>query len=168
MSTPGTVTTEIILQALENESPRAYAARVAYVTMGAGRSIDKVGDQLGIRTGSQRVSRLLEWSRKFDWVESARTYDQTLATLAAQAHTVEYQRAIEQQRAEASKIGGELIATGRTLIGEVVRRRDAMEYKPSDLAVAVKAILAGFDLRAHALDLDKLLPALLGEGRDDA
>jgi hypothetical protein len=159
-----TATIEIPRLADEDEPPRAYAARVAYLTMGPERSLAKVGQQIGKRS----VRYLEEWSSRYHWQHHAAQYDQTLATLAAQAHTVEYQRAIEQQRAEASKIGGELIATGRTLIGEVVRRRDAMEYKPSDLAVAVKAILAGFDLRAHALDLDKLLPALLGEGRDDA
>jgi hypothetical protein len=156
-------TTTIEIPRLPGERAERHEARVLYLTMGADRSLDAVRQKLG------KSKELIErWSSADGWGEQARNYDSTLATLAAQAHTVEYQRAIEQQRAEASKIGGELIATGRTLIGEVVRRRDALEYKPSDLAVAVKAILAGFDLRAHALDLDKLLPALLGEGRDDA
>jgi hypothetical protein len=154
--------TTIEIPRLPGERAERHEARVRYLTMGADRNLRGLAQKL-----NKSLTLVGRWSAEDGWDEQARNYDSTLATLAAQAHTAEYQRAIEQQRAEASKIGGELIATGRTLIGEVVRRRDAMEYKPSDLAVAVKAILAGFDLRAHALDLDKLLPALL-EGRDDA
>ena len=166
MTTPPAIT----IPKLDGETPRAYAARVEYLTMGAGRSLDRVAERAQTAPKPRptiRLATLKGWSAAYNWQEHAARYDQSLASVAARAHAEEYQRSIEAQRAEAQKVGAELIGMGRAIAAEIARRRDVLEYKPADLAVAVKAILAGFDLRAHALDLDKLLPALLGEeGRD--
>ncbi len=155
MTTPPQIT----IPRLDAESARAYAARVAYVTMGPQRSIDKVTGQIRGKSGV-RSTTLEDWSSKFDWVDHARRYDDAVAHLAIQEAAAQHRAALEAHRTDALKVGAELIALGRALAGEVAARRASLEYKPSDLATAVKAILAGFDLKAHALDLPRLMAAL--------
>lgn len=139
-----------------------HAALVDYLTAGADRSLDATARKL---TKSTRL--LKRWSVADGWQDRAREYDSTLARMAAQAHAAQYQAEVEAFRADAVKHGGELIALGRTLAAEVAKRRDRMEYKPSDLATAVKALVAGFDLRALGLDLPRLLAMLEDAPPDD-
>jgi hypothetical protein len=40
---------------------------------------------------------------------------------------------------------------------EIVQRMHKMNYRRSDLQTAAKAILYGMDMRAHALELDRII-----------
>lgn len=61
---------EITIPRLPDESARAYAARVDYVTAGPGRSLEKLQQKIGKNTSY--VRQLSEWSSRYGWVESAR------------------------------------------------------------------------------------------------
>jgi hypothetical protein len=55
----------------EDESPKAYAAFLAYLELGAERSIAKAS---GSTPGKQRWAE--HWSSSFDWVARARAFDE--------------------------------------------------------------------------------------------
>jgi hypothetical protein len=150
-----------------NESASAYDARVRYVTMGPGRSIDKVGDQLGIRTGSKRVSRLLEWSGRFEWVDSARRYDDAVAYVTIQESAAQYRKDLEDHRQRYGKSGRELHALANTYIRKLadrLRSLDSADITPGRIANDVRTVAAALtvaaDLEAHALRVADLLPRL--------
>lgn len=171
----------ITIPRLDGESARAYAARVRYVTMGPQRSIDKVGQQLGYKSATP-PGHITRWSQQFGWSDSARQYDQTLATLAAQAHAAEYQRDLEAHRAEVRKRADEIdrLLDGlqaqiiRALTGRRIEAKDgeihyipAMDINSATLATFLRGRLQVADMRAHALDLDRLMPTLTAQGGDD-
>ncbi len=162
---------DIQLPRLENESARAYAARVEYVTMGAGRSIDKLAEQKGIKSGS-RSSTYLEWSRKFGWVESARQYDDQVAYLTVQDAAQQYQEDLKAFRIKYGKAGDDLhkVSTAmlslfaRHLQGKTVVDKDgnkhvipAVEMNANTLGQIKSALQAAADLEALALRVEGLL-----------
>jgi hypothetical protein len=142
----------IELPQYENESPQAYEARVLFVTMGINRTIRKVAEKLG-----KHPSALGRWSMLHGWLECAKQYDETVLNLEVQQRSHEYRQAIAAHRSEAIEVGDELLVLGRSMAKEIMQRMSKMRYKPSDLQTAVKAILYGMDLKAHALELDRLL-----------
>ncbi len=173
--------TTIELPRIENESAQAYAARVAYVTMGAGRSIDKVADQQGIKTGS-RSSRYLEWSRKYGWVDSARQYDEQVHYLTIQDAADKYRADLETHRKKASDAGAALYSVSQLLIKQVhaalsqpktIKGEDGKFYTLHGLdmtagtfAIAARAMQTALDLEAHALGVDRILPTIDGDTQD--
>ena len=169
---------QIDIPRIASETARAYAARVEYVIAGEGRSIDRLADQRRSKSGS-RSTTLLNWSAKYGWVESARAYDNTIATLkaqhAAQAELSSYRDALENHRARYQKAGQDLyaIASGllsqcaRAIKGEQIKGADgktytipAMELTPATVSTAMRALAIAADLEAHALRIAELLPAL--------
>lgn len=177
MSVMPSETTTIELPRETGESARAYAARVRYVTMGPGRSIDKVADQNGIKTGS-RPSNYLEWSRKYGWVACAEKYDQEIAFITVQEAAAAYRRDLEDHRQRYQKAGKDLhrVALGlmstiaAQLQGQVIEGKDgrkytipAMKIDANAITVLSRALTTAADLEAHALRLSELLPKLSGE-----
>jgi hypothetical protein len=142
----------IELPQYENESPQAYEARVLYVTLGINRTIKQVAERLG-----KHHSQLARWSTVHGWLECARQYDETILNLEVQQRSAEYKKQIELHRIESATVGDELLVLGRAMASEIMSRMSKMRYKPSDLQTAVKAILYGMDLKAHALELDRVL-----------
>src|SRR4051812_23122875 len=66
----------------DDESTRAYAAFRAYLELGPGRSLDKVGIRLrGGQPGGGRgaTSRIETWSSRHDWVRRAAAWDRHAA-----------------------------------------------------------------------------------------
>jgi hypothetical protein len=176
MSTSATIE----IPRLPDESSRAYEARVRYVTMGPERSIDKVAHQRGIKTGS-RSTTLLEWSRQYGWVESARQYDEQQAFLTIQEAAATYRKDLEEHRAKTMKAGGDLftvaqallVQCGRAIRGQQIEGKDgklytipAMELTPTTLATAARALTTALDLEAHALRIADLLPKLSTDESD--
>lgn len=145
-------TPHIELPQYENETQQAYKARVLYVCMGPERSIRKVAEQLGKQR--QYLGRL---SALHGWIECARQYDEMLANIQIQQKSAEYRAQIGEHRQQAMVVGSELMDMGRAMAAEIMQRMSKMHYKPSDLQTAVKAILYGMDMRAHALELDRIL-----------
>lgn len=183
MNTTLTSLPTIEIPRLDNETPRAYAARVEYLTMGAGRSLDKLRQNHG-KTTATYTRQAEDWSRKYGWRESAAAYDTTLATLAAQRHAAEYDAALAEHRAKVlakttslSKLldglEGQIL---RALTGQTVEGRDGKMYHIPRMDIEVGAITALMrgrltvaDMEAHALDIPRLRAALEAmEGGDDA
>ena len=160
----------ITIPKLEGETPRAYAARVEYLTMGAGRSLDKVvAGQEGGKKGARGNNTTVEnWSVKYGWKAAASEYDQTVATLAAQAHAAEYRARLEQHRADAARYGEALCGVAVEMLAQLRDVRKSIEYSPAALATIARALTTGLDLRAHALDLDRLMPSLTPREGEDA
>ena len=71
MTTRDTATIEI--PRLPDETPRAYAARVEYLTMGAGRSLDKLRQNHG-KTTATYTRQVENWSAKYGWQHHAAQY----------------------------------------------------------------------------------------------
>lgn len=160
------------------ESARAYQARVEYVTMGTGRSLDKLiarvrsGDISGIPT---RRNTLADWSTKYGWGDSARQYDDTLQSVRVQTASEQYLKDLEEHRTRYQKAGqdlfgiavGLLAQCGRAIRGERIIGKDGKEYfipqmelTPTTLATATRSLVIAADLEAHALRLSELLPQL--------
>lgn len=160
MTTP---TPEITIPRLEGESNRAYDARVHYVTMGPGRSLDSVSQKLG------KSKALMErWSERYGWVDSARRYDDAVNHVAIQSSAAKYRQDLEAHRADAERYGRALSDTAIAMLAELrtaVKAGD-MRYTPNHIALISKALATALDLRAHALQLDALLPTLTAD-RDD-
>jgi hypothetical protein len=172
VTTRDTATIEIPRLADEDEPPRAYAARVAYLTMGPERSLAKVRQQIGKRS----VRYLEEWSSRYRWVEQARNYDSVSAQVAVARHRAEYDKALEEHRrkvlektASLSKILDGLEAqVARALTGQVIEGKDGKTYYIPKMPIEVSAVAALMrgrltvaDMEAHALDIPGLRAALL-------
>jgi len=176
-STPATIT----IPRLDEETPRAYAARVEYLTMGAQRSIDKLAQNHGKITAT--FTRQAEnWSVKYGWVQSARLYDQALAGVAVHRHRAEYDAALEAHRTKildkttslTRLLDGLEAQVARAITGQVVEGKDGKTYYIPKMAIDVSALaalvrgrLTVADMEAHALDIPGLRAALM-ESADDA
>lgn len=170
---------------LPDETPRAYAARVEYLTMGAGRSLGKLaerGQSAGKARATQRLATLEGWSSRYGWQRSAELYDQAMVSVAVQRHKAEYDKALEEHRqkilaktASLSRILDGLEAqVARALTGQAIEGADGKTYYIPKMPIEVSAVTALMrgrltvaDMEAHALDIPGLRAALL-EGRDDA
>jgi hypothetical protein len=160
---PNAATIEI--PRLPDESSRAYEARVRYVTMGPERSIDKVAHQRGIKTGS-RSTTLLEWSRQYGWVESARQYDEQQAFLTIQEAAAAYRKDLEEHRDRYGKSGKALHAVAVEMLTQLRASAKSIDYTPAALSTIARALTVAADLEAHALRIADLLPKLSTDESD--
>ncbi len=166
----------ITIPRLEKESMPAYQARVRYIVLGEARSQEKVSKELG-----KSLDLIGRWSARDHWVEHAQRYDETLATLAAQAHAEEYQQELEDHRKRYQKAGKDLYTVAAALIGvcaqalrgKTIKGADgqtytipAMEITPNTLAIAARALTTAGDLEAHALRIADILPGLERHDRE--
>lgn len=162
---------------LDGETPRAYAARVEYLTAGAGRSLEKLRQSIGMRS----VRYLEVWSTRYRWVEHARRYDETLAGLAAQDAATKYRAELEEHRTRYAKTGKDLHAVaaallaqlGRAVYGQTIKGADgntytipAIELTAGTITQVSRAITTAADLEAHALRIAELLPRLTTDEPD--
>lgn len=154
------------------ESPQAYAAKVAYITMGASRSIDKVSVQMGGKRGS-RSSRMHEWSSQHGWVAAAEVYDQVMAQRAAAEAAEAYMANLAEYRQRYGQAGTKMHKVGTILMDRCIAILEAPPVKDKEgnevvampmnaatLKTAIATILAGADLEALGLQLEDLLPRL--------
>lgn len=180
MTTP-TPTPPITLPRHEGESDRAYSARVAYATMGPGRSIEKLLDQNGIKNGSW----VRQWSIDYGWVETARQYDDQVVYLTLQQAAARHRADLETHRTRYLQAADDLYQIASALLKQhgpaIAGRRiveaetgkvyyiPAMKLDSASLAAAIKGITTAADLSAHALDIPRLQAALTAqEGDADA
>ncbi len=162
--------TTITLPRLPDESARAYAARVEYVTMGAGRSLDKLRQSYGKTTAYTR--QLEVWSAQYGWQDSARAYDDQVAYLTVQDAATQYQDDLRAFRIKYGKAGDDLhkVSTAmlslfaRNLQGQKIEGKDgktyiipAVEMNANTLGQIKSALQAAADLEALALRVEGLL-----------
>jgi hypothetical protein len=165
------------IERLPDESARAYRARVEYVTMGPGRSLDKLRAQSGHKAGiPNRRSTLAGWSTRFDWQATAVGWDNQQAAAIAQAKADEYRQKIEAHREKAEQAGDALFTVAGQLIKAVnqalagprkIKGEDgkvytvhAIELNANTFSIAAKAMQVALDLKAHSLGIERLIPLL--------
>lgn len=163
----------ITIPRLPDEPPRAYAARVEYVTMGAGRSAERVRAKIGLRS----ARRIELWSAQYGWVDSARQYDDAAAALRIQAAAEAYRRDLEDHRQRYAKAGRDLYTVATAMVAHMARHlrdagrtlelRDGTTYtvpavrlSDTTLGAVSRALTIAGDLEAHALRLEELIPQL--------
>lgn len=154
--------TTIEIPRLENEHAKRYAARVAYLTLGPTRSLAAVAAQ------QQKALTLIErWSTQDCWVEHARRYDDAVAGLAAQQASQDYLNELKRHQKAARDLGTALVAVAAEMLQELRNNKKKLEYTPGALSVIARAGTIGLDMRAHALQLDELLPRLSNDDDND-
>ena len=163
---------------LDGESQRAYAARIEYITMGAGRSIDKLlarAQTENKASTTRRRATLGQWSGQFEWVKWAQKYDQEVALATVREAAQQYRANLKEHRERYHKTGRDLYAVATALMyqcnqairGKRIVDRDgvehfipAMEMTHATLNTAIRGILAAADIEAHALQIEELMPKL--------
>lgn len=160
----------IELPRLENESARAYAARVEYVTMGAGRSLEKLRQKYNRNTSY--IRQLGEWSMQYGWVDSAAKYDSEVALMTVNEAAQQHQEDLRAFRTKYGKAGDDLHKVSmsmlalfaRTLQGQRIEGKDgkvytipAVEMNVSTLGQIKAALQTAADLEALALRVGDLL-----------
>jgi len=149
----------ITLPRLDNESAQAYAARVAYVTLGPNRTLDQTRVQLmKYSPGYTRV--LAGWSDKFEWKVYARAYDDQVAALAIQKAASEYIVNLEEHRQRYQDCGKALYMVASKMLNKLNEQAKYMEYSPNTLNTIARALTIAADMEAHALRIADLLPRL--------
>lgn len=165
----------ITIERLPDETPKAYQARVEYVTAGPQRSLDKLRQNYG-RTAAY-TRQLEQWSSRYDWVECARKFDEQIAFLTTQEAADAYRRDLEDHRKRYGDAGKALYQVAAQVLKQlsqvagqqpqVIEGKDGKFYKvsgleltPATLTTAARAMTIAADLEAHALRLGEILPKL--------
>jgi hypothetical protein len=164
----------ITIERLPEESSKAYAARVEYVTAGPQRSLDRLRQNYGKTTAYTR--QLEVWSARYDWAATARAWDDQQAAAAIQAAAEQYRADLEAHRKKAMDAGqglysvaGQLLkklnsalASPRQIKGEdgLFYTLHGIDFNAAVLTTVSRALQTALDLEAHALGVDKLLPSL--------
>lgn len=163
--------TTIELPRIDGESARAYAARVEYVTMGAGRSLESLSQKY-----TKNIQLYKQWSAKYGWVESARQYDEQVAYLTVQESAEKYRADLEAHREKAMTSAKNLLALANALTRiyadalqqpQKIKGADGHMYTLHKVAVDTgtlttigRAMTSALDLEAHALGVDTVLGKL--------
>ncbi len=170
-----------IIPRILDESARAHEAKIAYVTMGPQRSLEKLRQRLG-KESAGYVRTLEAWSSRYDWQATARAWDdQQAAALSADA-SAKYRADLEKHRTEASDAGAALYTVSGQLIKAInaalagprkIEGKDgkiytihSIEMNASTFSIAARAMSVALDLRAHSLGVDRILASLEGEDEE--
>lgn len=140
------------IERLPDESAKAYAARVEYVTMGPGRSQEAVSQKLA--KSRQLLSR---WSVDFDWAATARAWDDQQAAAALDRASEEYQAALADYRKRYGEMGKALLGVSAKLLTKLNRTVETLALEPSTLNLITNAAKTAADLEALALRIEHLL-----------
>lgn len=170
--------TTIELPRLPDESARAYAARVEYVTMGAGRSLEKLRQKYNRNTSY--IRQLGEWSGKYGWVSSAERYDAEVSYITVNEASEKHRADLETHRKQAMDAGRSLYGVAGQMLQQLnvalanpkrIKGEDGkwytlhgIEMTSTTLTTVARALQTALDLSAHALGVD----AVLGTMGDDS
>lgn len=161
----------ITIERLPDESPRAYQARVEYVTAGPDRSTAKVGQRLG-----KSKDLMDRWSARYDWAATARAWDDQQVAAAIQEAADQYRADLEAHRKKAMEAGQGLYMVAGQLLKKLnaalaspkqIKGEDGkmytlhgIDFTAATLTTVSRALQTSLDLEAHALGVDRLLPSL--------
>ena len=141
-----------MLERMAGEGAKPHAARVAYVTMGTGRSLERVAQQLG------KSKALMErWSTAWRWADSAATWDAAQADEAQRRAGEAYQLELEAHRRMCLQTGRALCAVATRMLSLLNDKLPTMELTPHHLGVVARALVTAHDLEAHALGVERLM-----------
>ena len=162
--------TTIELPRHPDESPRAYAMRVEYVTMGPQRSLEKLRQKYVKNTSY--IRQLQEWSAQHGWAESAAKYDSDVALITVNEAAQQHQEDLRAFRVKYGKAGDDLhkvassmlVLFSRNLQGQKIEGKDgrihlipAIEMNAGTLGQIKAALQTAADLEALALRVGHLL-----------
>jgi len=153
---PGPATIDIPTQ--EGEHAVAYDCRVRYLMLGPTRSIAQVASQTG-----RAVRRLEQYSRRWNWRESARRYDELTASIALANEQQEYLADLLELRKNAKKVGGALTQVALSMLLKIAGQLDEMTLTPASLGVAARALQMGIELQSNALNVHIVAQRVLAE-----
>jgi hypothetical protein len=169
------MTNPTTIERLPDESARAYAARVEYVLMGAGRSLEKT--RLKLAKSSPGYTRVLkEWSAQYGWADTAREWDDQQARAAVDQASAQYRADLEAHRKASADAGKNLYALANALTRiyadalqqpRQIEGKDGKTYTLHKIMVDTgtlttigRALTASLDLTAHSLGVDSILSRL--------
>jgi len=152
----------ITIPRLPDESARAYAARVEYITAGPQRSLEKLRGQSGDKAGiPRRFNTIAEWSSRFNWVEHAARYDETVYTLAARDAADAYRKDLADYRKRYGDAGKALFGASVRLLDRINRTiASAENINPGSISLVTNGLKTAADLEALALRVENLLGKL--------
>lgn len=140
------------------ETPRAFAAFLAYFQLGPARSLPAVADKLGENPGTVK-----NWSSKFDWADRLQDYHSGI--LQAQARdqaalqlqqAADWNRRLEQFREQEWEVAQQLLAAARCFLetfGDDDLRRMSLSQVSRAMKIAsgiARSAMAGADLPVAA------------------
>jgi hypothetical protein len=143
----------IELPRLPEESARAYAARVEYVTMGPQRSQEAVSQRLG-----KSRQLMYRWATRHDWAGSARQYDEQVSYLSVQEAADKYLIELSDYRKRYGEMGKALYGSAAKMLKKINKMLDSVEaISPGSLLTVINAAKTAADLEALALRVEHLL-----------
>jgi len=107
----------------KNENSKAYAAFCIYRDMGVERSIEKVYEK---RSKRGPLSRLKNWSVKYNWVKRANAYDDYLERKKREKN--------EKEILEMAERHAKLAKAFQQRIAQALQQIDPAQLSPSDMA----------------------------------
>lgn len=154
----------IELPRLEGESAKAHLARIEYVTMGAGRSFDRLLNRYQSATKAPPTKRrdtIVDWSVRYGWQDSAREYDDQIAFLTIQEAADQYRADLADYRKRYGDMGKALYGSAAKLLRKVNATLDLSEMAGlGSLITVINAVKTAADLEALALRIEPLLGQL--------
>ena len=157
---------DIELPRQNGESTKAHQARIEYVTMGAGRSLDKLRQKYGRNPAYTR--HLERWSSQYGWVVSAEQYDEACASITMQQASAQHQADLAAFRTRCAESGRALYSVSVRLLKLFDTRLQSglIEIGPGTLQLVANAFKTALDLEATALRVEELLEAHEDEYRE--
>ena len=143
-----------MLERMAGEGAKAHAARVAYVTMGPGRSLERVGQSMGHKGASGMITR---WAAQWRWADAAATWDAAQADEAQRRAGEAYQLELEAHRRTALATGKALCIAATRMLALLSDKLPTMTLTPAHLGVVARALVTAHDLEAHALGVERLM-----------
>lgn len=122
-----------------DESAKAYQAFAVYRDMGVGRTLEKLGQNLG-----KTKAAMEQWSVKHGWAERVRAFDAEAARRAAAKSLNDH----AEVRARQAQLGRVLQAKG----AERMAKLDPLELAPAE---AIRAVDMGAKIERDALGIDQ-------------
>jgi len=144
----------ISITRLEGESDKAFQARKVFLLLGTDRTLEKVAEALG-RPPSY-VAQLKVWLNRFDWRQTAESYDNTIATLAAIDHAVQEQEQQAKRRARYQKAADKLMDVALAMLDQLQKHVHGLEYTPTTLAVIGRALAIAQSIESAVTPKDGL------------
>ncbi len=124
--------------------------------MGPERSLEKLRQKIGKNTSY--IRQLGEWSSQYDWVSSARQYDEQISYITVQDAADAYRQDLADYRKRYGDMGKALYGSAAKLLKKVNNLLDTMDVaNPGSLLTVINAAKTAADLEALALRVEHLL-----------
>ncbi len=149
----------------DDETAKAYAAFCLYRDLGTERSLEKVRQKVGKRSGY--IRQLERWSSRYAWPRRSKGYDAHLELLARRGREAAYMNDMEAMRQRQKKLSLATFNAAISLLHKATERLqalDAADIDPGKLPAYFRAAAAVAEMatnaEAVALGLHELMSLL--------